>query len=451
MLKSILSGKGNLQKISKINDIPVNPLFDSELELRFMEAIRAKVGAANVSDTIRNGKHSYYVKFDNLAWEIEPQVLLGPEEGVKNTCKPDFMFWPVSAPDHLPVAVFTDGYLYHKDIVTDDTIKRESIRRSGNFRVWSLSYKDVQSVFAPQGDYATPTLTAEKMPYGTAMYQSYIRKVGADSINPAKTSPFDMLLTYLKTENAEELFSAHAYAYSLSLLDPKLMSNSLAFNSWDKLVSAVNDQTHFTDVDFAFPGTAFGSWVPRSQNAHLSIHAGIIATDLKSGKPVAVCAVLNDEKDARTDKYELEWNGFWQFFNVMQFSKAFVGVAHTGMERMDYLALPVVTQAEEIQVVADDAWAEIIELLFDDEAKAFVEVVKSLGIPAPAADDIGYELTGDDGEVVATIEIAWSEKKIGFMTTEQLEDRDTVEALGWKIVNAIDVVDSTALFGGDKQ
>ena len=451
LLKSILSGKGNLQKINKINDIPVNPLFDSELELRFMEAIRTKVGAANVSDTIRNGKHSYYVKFNDLAWEIEPQVLLGPEDGVKNACKPDFLFWPVSAPNHLPVAVFTDGFLYHKDIVTDDTIKRESIRRSGNFRVWSLSYKDVQSVFAPQGDYATPTLTAEKMPYGTAMYQSYIRKVGADSISPAKMTPFDMLLTYLKTDNAEELYSAHAYAYSLSLLDPKLMSNSLAYNSWDKLVCAVNDQTHFTDVDFTFPGTAFGSWIPRSQNTHLSIHAGIIATDLKSEKPVAICAILNDEKDTRTDKYELEWNGFWQFFNVMQFSKAFIGVASTGMDRMDYLALPVVTQAEEIQVAADDVWAEIIEILFDDEARAFVEVVKSLGIPAPATDDIGYELTGDDGEVVATIEIAWPEKKIGFMTTEQLEDRDAVEMLGWKIVNAIDVVDSKSFFGGDKQ
>ena len=59
MLKSILSGKDNIEKINKLNDIPVNPLFDSELEQRFMEAIRLKVGAANVSDTIRNGKHSY--------------------------------------------------------------------------------------------------------------------------------------------------------------------------------------------------------------------------------------------------------------------------------------------------------------------------------------------------------------------------------------------------------
>ena len=141
ILKSILSGKDNVQKIDKINDIPVNPLFDSELEQRFMEAIRIKVGAANVSDTIRNGKHSYYVKIENFAWEIEPQVLLDAGSGVSVDCKPDFVFWPVSAPDHKPVAVFTDGFLYHKDIVSDDTIKREAIRRSGNFRVWSLSFK----------------------------------------------------------------------------------------------------------------------------------------------------------------------------------------------------------------------------------------------------------------------------------------------------------------------
>lgn len=112
MLKAILSGKDNIEQIQKINDIPVNPLFDSELELRFMEAIRQKVGAANVSDTIRNGKHSYYVKINDHAWEIEPQVLLGPDDGVKVQCKPDFVFWPISASEHLPVAVFTDGCEY---------------------------------------------------------------------------------------------------------------------------------------------------------------------------------------------------------------------------------------------------------------------------------------------------------------------------------------------------
>ena len=457
ILKSILSGKDNVQKIDKINDIPVNPLFDSELEQRFMEAIRTKVGAANVSDTIRNGKHSYYVKIENFAWEIEPQVLLDAGSGVSVDCKPDFVFWPVSAPEHKPVAVFTDGFLYHKDIVSDDTIKREAIRRSGNFRIWSLSFKDVQSVFAPQGDFYTTTLEAEKMPSGKTMYQNMIKKQNADVIEPAKLSSFDLLLEYLKLPDAERVFKGQAYAYSLSLLEPALMKNNLAFNNWETIVKAVNDQTHFTNANFVFPGTIFGSWIPRTSNAHLAIHSAILASELKAEGAVAVCAVLNDEKDRRTDKYEQEWNGLWRFYNVMQFSDEFIAVSSVGMSHMDYLALPVAINADS-DIVApvaavDDAWNAIKELLFDDDAKAFVEIAKDAGVPAPDEDNIGYEVEGDDGEVVATVEIAWPDRRIGFMTAEQAEDKEKLEKLGWKILNLLDIanMDVASYFGGDNQ
>ncbi len=82
----------------------------------------------------------------------------------------------------------------------------EAIRRSGNFRVWSLSFKDVQSVFAPQGDFYTTTLEAEKMPSGKTMYQNMIKKQKADVIEPAKLSSFDLLLEYLKLPDAEIVF-----------------------------------------------------------------------------------------------------------------------------------------------------------------------------------------------------------------------------------------------------
>ena len=455
MLKAILSGRDNVQKIDKINDIPVNPLFDSELEQRFMEAVRTKIGAANVSDTIRNGKHSYYVKLDNTSWEIEPQVYLDESNGVSVPCKPDFVFWPVSAPDHKPVAVFTDGFLYHKDIVSDDTIKREAIRRSGNFRVWSLSFKDVQSVFAPQGDFYTETLEAEKMPSGKTMYQNMIKKHKADSIEPAKLSSFDLLIEYLQLPDAEKVFKGQAYAYSLSLLEPALLKNSLAFNNWKIIVDAVNEQTHFTDADFVFPGTVFGSWIPRNSNAHLAIHSAILASELKAEGAVAVCAVLNDEKDHRTDKYEQEWNGFWRFHNLMQFSDEFIAVSSTGMSRMDYLALPVSVNAVSDPVVpvteVDDAWDAIIELMFDDDAKAFVELARDAGVPAPDEDNIGYEVEGDDGEVIATVEIAWPDKHVGFMTADQAEDKEKLENMGWKIINLLDAadMDTASLFGGD--
>lgn len=453
ILKSILSGKEHVQRIDKINDIPVNPLFDSELEQRFMEAVRTKIGAANVSDTIRNGKHSYYVKLDTTAWEIEPQVLLEQEDGVSAICKPDFVIWPVSAPDHKPVAVFTDGFLYHRDKVCDDTVKREAIRRSGNFRVWSLSFRDVCNTFASQGDYFTETLDAEKMPSGKIMYQNAVQKYRADSIEPAKRSSFDLLLDYLKLPDAERVFRAQAQAYALSLLEPKLMKNSLAFSNWKSVVDAVNEQAHFTQADFMFPGTAYGSWIPGNGKAHLAIYAGIMASELKNDGAIAVCAVLKDEKESRTDKYEREWNGFWRFQNLMQFGDEFMAVSSVGMTRMDYFRLPVPVSAAKAPCTetVDSAWDAVKEFLFDDEAKAFVDIVKEAGVPVPEEDDIGYEVTSDRGEVVAMVEIAWPERRIGFMTSEQAEGRERLEEAGWKILGLSDAADMDVvnLFGGD--
>ena len=134
------------------------------------------------------------------------------------------------------------------------------------------------------------------------MYQNAVQKYRADSIEPAKRSSFDLLLDYLKFPDAERVFRAQAQAYALSLLEPKLMKNSLAFSNWKSVVDAVNEQAHFTQADFMFPGTAYGSWVPGNGNAHLAIYAGIMASELKNDGAIAVCAVLKDEKESRTDK-----------------------------------------------------------------------------------------------------------------------------------------------------
>ena len=456
MLKSILSGKDNVEKIKRINDIPVNPLFDSELEQRFMEAVRSKAGAANVNDSIRNGKHSYYIKLGELTWEIEPQVILDAEQRVKVKSKPDFVFWPVSAPDHLPVAVFTDGFTYHKDIVADDTLKREAIRRSGKFRVWSLSFKDVQNVFAPQGDYATITLDPHQMPSGTRMYSGTVKKDGAEDLDPNKMGAFDLMMAYLSMPNAEQLFRVHAYAYALSLLEPNLMKNNLAFTSWSEVAEKAKDQTHYTKMDFAFPGTAFGTWVPRTSDAHLAVYAGILPEQLKTGGAVAVCAVLDDDKEHRSDRYESEWNGLLHFSNVMQFGPEFIALSKVGLEKMEYLALPHESQEADTvaPVTADEsagsaAWKAIKELLFDDDAKSFAEAAADAGLPAPQDDHIGYEVEGDDGEVIATVEIAWPDQKLGFLTVEQLDDKEKLEKNGWKIVDMLSLSEAVETFGGE--
>lgn len=45
----------------------------------------------------------------------------------------------------------------------------------------------------------------------------------------------------------------------------------------------------------------------------------------------------------------------------------------------------------------------------------------------PHEDNVGYEVEGDDGEVVATVEIAWPDRRVGFMTAQQAEDKEKLE------------------------
>ncbi|NLC25116.1 MAG: DEAD/DEAH box helicase, partial [Fastidiosipila sp.] len=93
MLKSILSGKNNVTRIKRLDNIPVNSLFDSELERRFIEAIEQMGNESrkiDISKALIHDKEGYILKVNNSTWEIEPQVLLDETEGIAVACKPDF-------------------------------------------------------------------------------------------------------------------------------------------------------------------------------------------------------------------------------------------------------------------------------------------------------------------------------------------------------------------------
>ena len=255
-------------------------------------------------------------------------------------------------------------------------------------------------------------------------------------------------MRYLEHENAEALFQTHAKAYSLSLLEPTKAANTLAFTDWNNVFGLVNGHVHFTDDDYQQPGTFFGTWIPRSSDAHLTIYAGIPSAAMKADKnaPVSVCAVLDDRTDRRTDKYEQEWNALWQFTNVMQFSERFVAVGTTGLDAHAYAALPHEQTGTAAEDKAPDrrddtGWAAIREMLFDDSVIDLADALAERNIPAP--DEAGYELADTSGEVIAEIEMVWLHKHVGFMTEEQIFDRSKAEAVGWKIcTNADEISDA---------
>lgn len=462
MLKSILSGVDKLEVISKIGNIEVNSLFESELERRFIEAMR-RLGNENrgieVHKTLVNGKEGYSLTVGQNLWEIELQVELGKGQGIPIDTRADFVLWPKrTCGNHKPIVIFTDGYIYHKDKVHDDTLKRMGIMMTGKYRVWSLSWKDVQHIFHKQDDYKTNTLMFEHMPMGAQMYRPFVKASSAEGINPDKENAFELLVDYLENNNSEDMFKSHAIAYAFSIMDNKLMKNQDDYNKWKSNWKTVLDSMDSLDDIPGFGEVLYGQWKPRPNQGNLNILASVLLSDmpLKMKAPTSIIAVLEDRIDTRTDKYDLDWNGFWHFANIMQFNQHAYFVTTTGIVNNIYTVLGAQEQIADNVVAAtkeisydsslDLKWMNCMEEFIDDIAKNCATEMMNKHIPAPI---VAYELVDDKtNAIMAEAEMAWEELKIAWLLPEQEEYKDIFEKSGWKVILSTDDI-SEIMFGGE--
>ncbi|WP_274472601.1 MULTISPECIES: DEAD/DEAH box helicase [unclassified Paenibacillus] len=452
LLRQILSGKDNIEQIDKLGNVPVNSLFESELERQFIQALEM-MGNENrtvkIDKALINLKEGYSLKVGECAWDIEPQVLLDERYGVSVKSRADFVLWPRRKfSGQRPVAIYTDGFLFHKDNCADDTLKREAIRRSNQFRVWTLSWRDIQSAFNNQGDYATLTLLPENMPSGSSMYKRTVEHGGAEALRPDKATPMELLMHYLEMPEPEKLFKVHAKAVSLSLLDARKATDRIAYDEWYGKIKELLEDFQGFDSDFILNECIFGTWTPRMSNANLKIFSGIKTSEMKEKKGDAlpiVCALLQDISESRTDKYEADWNGFWQFYNLMQFSDNFVGVTTDGIQQLIYskllnLLCPANDYVDELLSSAPDEWSEIKQNLFDDEASELAIKLQSKNVRVPSS--VGYELTDANDAVIAECEMAWESEKVAALLMEQIDSKDVFENAGWTVFTLNDDIPS---------
>ncbi len=146
LLKLILEKGGALKKSKKLDNIDLNPLVESEAEYKFLAVLKEQVKAipgGTFKEVSEYGKSCYDITIGDLQWRVHCQVPLGTEEGVALPTRPDFLIVPTEPSKVLPVAVYIDGFAYHLDRLADDTAKRNAIIRSGRYRVWSITWNDL--------------------------------------------------------------------------------------------------------------------------------------------------------------------------------------------------------------------------------------------------------------------------------------------------------------------
>jgi DEAD/DEAH box helicase domain-containing protein len=434
LLTSILEHQADLKQTDRLNNIRMNRLIESELEARFIEALRRwRPGEWQLATQVVNGKQGYYLKTDSRNYLIEPQVALGPEQNVSRMSIADFVFHPErQAAGELPIAVFTDGFEYHADPanlrIGMDMAQRMAIARSGKFHVWSLTWDDVDAV-------AKGTQEPAFAEGGSALH--LLKK-----LDPAGASEWDKM--YARTAFDWFLFrlaggkamnwQLHARVWLATRLNARNWEEEAARNKEDSLLrpgdsfvmpdkAANGEPTPFRCV--AVRESAIG-YVVRGDTRELPNGLNGLAASFR----------LFDEAASEDRlKWKQDWRRFLQWFNLLQFAGPVNFVTSSGLSDGLYGAMLVPELVGQEQTIFVD--------LVDASLRGLITQLEAAGKMLPQA---GYELAAEDGEIVATAELAWEEPLIALLLEHEWEQRAEFETRGWKVYRAAEVIASqTAL------
>ncbi|QEA13948.1 DEAD/DEAH box helicase [Comamonas flocculans] len=446
LLKQILEYRANLKPIANLSQQSGNSLLESTLEKRFLEALRrAHDGITfTLKDKLVGGKHGYLVQAGSRRWRLELQVALGEREGVVVPCKPDFVFWPDDGVDDLPVAVFTDGWQYHKHIVAEDLAKRMAVAKSGRFSVWTLTWEDVDQALGKQAE-TSPGPWEELLLAPSD--QVITRLCEAQDITALgrfhRLSPFLQLHRRLASGQQGHL-RLLAGILGIAMLQPS--GDEAALQGFKQGVF----RQRLDDYGL-LPDTRAHRWSHRAWSAVAQWLAGLSPEQLQqwmtgqaaaSAEPVVL--VQWQPGDVPEADLQRRWRQLWQCLNLL-LPLRHLWAGHGEMAGLSgFPASPVLRQATQR---FDSRWHTALELASPD-VQAWLLALAHAGAPLP---EVGFELIDERGRVLAQAELAWASQRIAVLLTDYQDDAPRFEAQGWTVYIAIEDAPTQALLASLKE
>ena len=436
ILAKISEHRGALKPVGSIGEVtPSNSLFDSELERRFIEALRRRPADGSiridVKEEIIRGKPGYLVSAGETVWSIEPQVELGPAQGVVIPCKPDFVFWPENVKQR-PIAVFLDGWGPHKDRIGDDLAKRLAISRSEKFDVWSLTSSDIAMVLDPgakQPETPWPSIFASAGSNVAATYERFRIPHLKDFHARTAVEQFRLLLQGIA--DADRLRLALVLAIRAGVT-PAVYDNT-AFAGFAATPSgvALSQVTAFNFKTGADLGRIWSAAAGCLQIA-VQIRRGDLPTLANSVEELdrqpLVVVRWGTSAGITDDDLKRLWQQLWHAANLL------VPAAATWLVADESCSLSALSAAVAYQprLEIGPEWTEACELVHNSLA-GLVSSLAIGGLPAPV---IGYELIDGSGCVVGEAEMAWPADRVAVVLTSDLIS--VFSAAGWTVIVADD-------------
>ncbi len=455
LLNAIVSRQDKLAKEeNNLSQVQLNTLFDSILEQRFIEAVASyqyRGEPVTFHSEIVNGKSGYFLKIGESSWNIEPQVVLGEEEGISVSSKADFVFWPVrNAAKLRPIVVFTDGWKYHNNQIGYDFLQRMAIIRSSRYYIWSLSWSDIEARSdASNKNFFSNLITLDCNPKLQSQKAAMYRQYQCDKLQGvAEGNNFTNLMHFLANPDPQ-LWTSHALVRTFA----QIKTNSITATNWKQQV------TNFISPDrlTAFMETPqYIDKVSLPSFSSESLVESYIAIDKarhqnKDSKGAFILTWLNDRAQVTDEELQKAWVGVLHQFNLLQFLDFSYFLSAKGLQEGVNFD-PIFPDESDTTIEPEEtplsnelvaAWAEIETVLFDAEAKQLASAMKAEDWPLP---EVGFELVNAMGTVLGEAEFAWSEKKLAVLSNVDEAVQEQFEALGWRVTTISDLLNQPELF-----
>jgi DEAD/DEAH box helicase domain-containing protein len=426
----ILERRAEYRVVATLDDVDMNVLLQSELEKRFVKALKAhcdpRRGESLVNEIVK-GKPGFVLKLRDRSYRIEPQVSVGEKDGVRVPCKADLVLWPIGAETATrPIVIFTDGFAYHKDRIGLDTAQRMALLRSGKFLVWSVTWSDVAEAIhdgdPPFEDYIPLDHTRPRSSTFSQFMDALDAAHGTKKLSGvSKESSFEWLLRYLRDPD-EVAWTGFAFVHSAVNL------SGSADATWRVGVEA-HAPDFVAEAAVGTPDDLAGHYQrvrPGCATSEIDVFARIPkAAAGGNDMPSVTCLVHLDDAEASQAQpgYERAWSGFLRVMNLYQFLPGAFFCSSSGLADREYDPLDVVTPPHD-----DFGWMEAAGLAVG--CSELIQVLSNASLPAP---EVGYELVGPDGAVLASAELAWPAKKVAVQRPDESATAQEFVAAGWFI------------------
>ena len=487
LLRNILDARDDLEKVEGLRKVRVVVETDSVLEDRFIQALRRVVARGGQQGSLRydlvDGKPGYVLRVGGSdaggqAWYVVPQVDVGLVDGVVHPSRPDFLIRPAKASaTHPPVAVFMDGFEYHRDRVDDDSMKRMALLRAG-FVVWSATWDDVKVILGEAQPADDAFLGGNPRPPMDQVQQRLDAEWQTSGLRRQLGEPTLKLLGRYLAEPDPELWKRAVFTNLVGEFDQAIMKSP---EFAQRFTMAARTALPECAVDFLPDGPSDapandahvfagrGGWRASSKDqdagpfahrlADLFLAMPPTALDLQRLDPDAMWAAIHlhdDDRSRARDDFQTAWNDVLRAFNLLQFLPLAWWTTHQGMEGNLYDELPSESQSWMAGLPDQpdgpetmSAWADALRFAAE-ELHGDLLRLRELGIPPPEA---GFELTGPKGSVLAEAELGWEDHRVAVVMTNRSKDRVTFESRGWRVLlaPADDLAESiAALLTGDQ-